>query len=326
MCKLWCQTATTTTNHETNKKYQMWLSKHWQPLYRKHKIPIGFKYHRSMQETSALFAIQFAFHSVHIYIAECDWGKEKRAHGNKISPKHKDGNEIPKRMRASSGEIAHIHALIWMMCQIDSIDLIVKTVHDLPHANTWIRNSFSFWTFIKEQSQNNGITQQTSRKRKIVDKIRTNGKEYYIHDRLSAEENQEIWMRLCCIRTCRNFTSFPILWVCIITANIDIPCGGKLFFVQSSVQWPSDITFCWSGGIIWRQLGSIPVVLLNRSKGWCDGWCVCVLLLFLVVVFFSNTIFVRFRTGKGVWMFDFGIHHGWISRRRVIHRIHDCCV
>lgn len=66
--------------------------------------------------------------------------------------------------------------------------------------------------------------------------------------------------------TCRNLISLPILCACIITANTDIPCGGKLLLVHSSVQWPSDITRSWPGGIIWRQLGSIPINTKQITK------------------------------------------------------------
>lgn len=110
------------------------------------------------------------------------------------------------------------------------------------------------------------------------------------------------------IRTCRNFTSFPILWVCIITANIDIPCGGKLFFVQSSVQWPSDITFCCSGGIIWRQLGSIPFVF---SSNVFQG---------LYILFF------KCHRCSILCSDSSHIHHGIENPHiRVIHRICGCC-
>lgn len=74
------------------------------------------------------------------------------------------------------------------------------------------------------------------------------------------------WLPISLRLTCRSLTSFPILWVCIITANIDIPCGGKLLFVQSSIQCPSDITLSCNGGIMCRQLGSIPAEKREEAK------------------------------------------------------------
>lgn len=63
--------------------------------------------------------------------------------------------------------------------------------------------------------------------------------------------------------TCRSLTSLAILFVCIRTANIDIPCGGKLRFVHSSMQWPSDITLFCSGGMMCLQLGSMPAHFIS---------------------------------------------------------------
>lgn len=45
-----------------------------------------------------------------------------------------------------------------------------------------------------------------------------------------------------------------------------MPWGGKPARVHSAMQWPSDITFSWPGGMMWRQFGSMPMRMYVDKK------------------------------------------------------------
>lgn len=124
------------------------------------------------------YSIRVSFRA-YLYCSNADWIKSsqemKKYRRMKVAWKKEEKHM--RRRRRSWKRDEHVNEIsnsgqncnsIWMMCQtVDSIDLIVETVHNLPHANTW-----NTWTFslslshsvdfiIKEQSQNNR-TQQTS--------------------------------------------------------------------------------------------------------------------------------------------------------------------